>query len=226
MLWWFRWTWPGPPGRSAARSRCRGAGACAEAGLRAGWCCSRGEATGHAHVVEDERASLHGPRSSPRFLQCRGRAPGGAGARGARSAAAVAGCVRGAPAAGVCAAAARALGGRLMALEDVVAAGVRNAFARNPVVDRESIERSLRRANRSVARRRRPDRMDRLARGLHPAQRRAAGRRLDGRRRRPAHAAAGRSRPPTVATCRASTACSRSSASSGAPSARRTTRAD
>jgi hypothetical protein len=40
-----------------------------------------------------------------------------------------------------------------MALEDVVASGVRNAFARNPVVDRESIERSLRRANRSVARR-------------------------------------------------------------------------
>jgi hypothetical protein len=40
-----------------------------------------------------------------------------------------------------------------MALEDVVAAGVRNAFARNPVVDPQSIERSLRRANRSVARR-------------------------------------------------------------------------
>jgi hypothetical protein len=40
-----------------------------------------------------------------------------------------------------------------MALEEVVAAGVRNAFARNPVVDRASIERSLRRANRSIARR-------------------------------------------------------------------------
>src|SRR6478735_7680861 len=40
-----------------------------------------------------------------------------------------------------------------MALEEVVAAGVRNAFARNPVVDREGIERSLRRANRSIARR-------------------------------------------------------------------------
>jgi hypothetical protein len=39
-----------------------------------------------------------------------------------------------------------------MVLEDVVAAGVRNAFARNPVVDRESIEHGVRRANRSVAR--------------------------------------------------------------------------
>jgi hypothetical protein len=39
-----------------------------------------------------------------------------------------------------------------MALEDVVAAGVKNAFARTPVIDRAHIERTLRGANRSVAR--------------------------------------------------------------------------
>ena len=40
-----------------------------------------------------------------------------------------------------------------MALEEVVAAGVQNALARKPVVDRASIEQKLRQANRSVARR-------------------------------------------------------------------------
>ena len=40
-----------------------------------------------------------------------------------------------------------------MALEEVVAAGVQNALARKPIVDRASIEQKLRKANRSVARR-------------------------------------------------------------------------
>jgi hypothetical protein len=40
-----------------------------------------------------------------------------------------------------------------MALGEVVKAGVRNAFARTPTVDREAIERELRRANHSIGRR-------------------------------------------------------------------------
>jgi hypothetical protein len=43
-------------------------------------------------------------------------------------------------------------GERLMALEDQVAAGIENAFARQPIVDRVRIVQTLRRANRSLGR--------------------------------------------------------------------------